>query len=134
MNILTKTKKATTGFTIVELVVAVAVMGIILGIGILTYGDWQLKTAISDVKSDLNAAYAAMEDARNFSTGYPVGTPGGSIPVTSYTQNASDKVTMVYISGTATTFCARATSTARSSVVYYINPPTSNVPTVSVCT
>ncbi|RWZ78826.1 MAG: pilus assembly protein [Candidatus Microsaccharimonas sossegonensis] len=49
------------GFTIVELLVIIAVIGILAGVSILGYGAWKKQTIVSQLKSDLNGAAQAME-------------------------------------------------------------------------
>jgi Tfp pilus assembly protein PilE len=70
---LIKAKK--TGFTIVELVVIITVIGILVSIGVVGYGSWQKRAAINVVKTDLTNAAAAMENTRNFSNSYPSSFP-----------------------------------------------------------
>lgn len=99
-------------FTIVEVVTVIAVIGILTTITYFVIGDWRSRTAKAEVASDLNAVASAMESERTFSNGYP-----SSIP-SSFT--ASPNVTVALVSSTSTTYCAQATSTAVSSVVYHV--------------
>jgi type IV pilus assembly protein PilE len=105
-------KKVYTGFTIIEILVVITVIGILAGIVTLSYGTWRTRTAQAEVSSDLNSVAAAMENARNFSTGYPATLPS------SYTPSAN--VTTILKTSTPTAYCAQATSTAVSTVVYNI--------------
>ncbi len=114
--------KKSSGFTIVEIIATIIIMGILFTIAVLSYGDWQQRIAVTDTRSALKAVHAAMESSRNFSTGYPIGVAGGSIPAPSYVQKAADKVTVTYAGGNATGYCANVVSTVRPSVVYYIKP------------
>lgn len=75
------------GFTIVELIVIIVVIGVLAGISIFGYGAWQKNTRTDQVKSDLIAAAAAMENAANFSNDYPeavtsVFTPSDGVVLT----------------------------------------------------
>lgn len=63
------------GFTLVELLIVIVVIGILAAITIVGYGDWKRNTTANVLKSDLNGAVAAMEDARNWSSGYPSSVP-----------------------------------------------------------
>jgi len=59
--------KSQTGFTIVELLVVIVIIGILVTIGIVAYGPWRQSLNKSQLHSDLHALAATMEDARNFS-------------------------------------------------------------------
>ena len=64
-------KRLTSGFTIVELIVVITVIGILATIGIVSYNGWQDSVTATQLKSDLQGAAAAMENYRNFHSGYP---------------------------------------------------------------
>lgn len=76
-NIVTNTTKKLLrlGFTAVELVVVICVIGILASIMIIGYGNWQKSITIAQLKSDLNGVTAAMEDYRNFNNIYPTEVP-----------------------------------------------------------
>lgn len=73
-------KWATRGFTIVELVVVIVVIGILATISIVGYGGWKTRTITNQLKSDLNGVAAMMKNARNFGNGYPVTVPSAFEP------------------------------------------------------
>lgn len=104
------------GFTIIELIVVIVVIGILVGITVLGYGAWKHSVAVAQVKSDLASAGSAMESARNFSgsTGYPSAIPS--------TITASSGVTLSFYAPaySTTTYCIDATSTTDASVVFYM--------------
>jgi len=100
------------GFTIVELVVIIVVIGVLASIGVIGYGSWRQRVAVSEVSSDLNGAVSAMESARNFGGGYP-----GTLP-SSFT--ASPGVTLTFVSGDTTNFCIEATSKSVPSITYFV--------------
>jgi prepilin-type N-terminal cleavage/methylation domain-containing protein len=110
------------GFTIVELLVIIVVMGILLSLTVFAYGDWRLRTAKNEVQSNLIQLRSAMENARNFDNAYPSTVP------TSY--DASSTVTITLTGGGAA-YCAVGTSTARTTVVYYISLPNTPDPTTT---
>lgn len=104
------------GFTLVEVLVIIVVIGILTTITIISVGNWRKNTAETEVKSDLKNLASAMEAARNFGSGYPTSIPS--------TFTASDNVTVTYDSGNATSYCVNGVSTADATVQYYINTAT----------
>lgn len=104
-----KTSKA---FSIVELIVVIAIIGIVAALSVFGYGTWRDSTDRSTIKSDLSGVVGAMENARNFDNQYPTTVP------TSF--NASNGVTInggSFASGSK--FCVTATKGDR---VYFISP------------
>lgn len=115
MQLFGKNKK---GFTIVELVVVIAVIGILAGIVIVGYGEWKKSTAISATKSDLSALNTTMENGRNFSNGYPT-----SIPASAAT---SQNTTFTYVDGSTGWYCIEGRSKAVGGLTYHIDTTTSS--------
>jgi prepilin-type N-terminal cleavage/methylation domain-containing protein len=117
------------GFTIVELLVVIAVLGILFAITVFSYGQWNQTTITNQVKSDLNGVIGAMEDARNFggATGYPSTIPASF--------SASPNVTVTMGPGpTSTYYCINAVSTKLPSVQYYVNTTTTKkIPQPGTC-
>lgn len=100
------------GFTVMELVIVIAVIGVLVALVLVNLSGWKQSTTETQLKSDLNSAAAAMEDARNKGNGYPSGLPS------SFT--ASKGVSVVYTSGSASNYCINATDTATGNVKFYI--------------
>jgi prepilin-type N-terminal cleavage/methylation domain-containing protein len=113
------------GFTLVELFVVIAVLSVLITVAIFFIGDWRSKAAQTEVKSSLLNVAAAMEDARNFGTGYPATIPG------TYTAAPSPNVSVQLMSSTATTFCVNGWSTTRTTVRFHITHQAS--PTAGNC-
>lgn len=104
--------KKTNGFTIVELMVVIVVIGILAGIVVVAYGSWHKNTDTNAVKSDLVNASTAMEGARNFSNGYPSSVPS--------TFQASENVQVTGGSSDGKSYCIQGVSSHDSTVSYYI--------------
>ena len=64
-------KQSRVGFTVIELLVVITVIGILATIAMISYGPWQHSIADSNVRSDLLQATSAMKMYRNFSNDYP---------------------------------------------------------------
>lgn len=102
--------KCRSAFTIVELIVVIAVIGILAGIVLVSYGAWRESTTTSSLKSDLNGVASGMESARTFDNTYPSSVPstitgsngatltGGAIgDGTNYCVSASNNDTLLFI-------------------------------------
>lgn len=89
-------------FTIVELTVVIVIIGLIAAIAIISYSSWRENIAESAVKTELEAVRSAMNDAKNFSNGYPSALPNAFVP--------SDHVTTNYAYGDTTSYCVNAMS------------------------
>ena len=63
------------GFTIIELLVVVAVIAILATVIVVSYGGWRTSINTSVVKSDLTAAATAMENGRNRTPATPHPSP-----------------------------------------------------------
>jgi len=106
-------KQSLKGFTIVELVVVIVVIGILAGVAIVSYGAWRDKLAGDEVSHSLVAAASAMENARNFSnTGYPSDIPSTFSP--------TERVIISYIDGDAKTYCIEGRSKTVKNLYYFI--------------
>lgn len=100
------------GFTVVELIVVITVIGVLAGIVLLSVNGWRQRTESNKVQSDLNAAAAAMEDYRNNNSGYPTNLPS--------TFTATSGVNVSYTSGSAADYCVNANSATMPGVAYNI--------------
>jgi len=115
--------KNNSGFTIVELIVVIAVIGILAGAVIIGYGSWRRTTQIAQVKSDLNGAASAMASAQNFSNSYPTTVPATFTPSSGVTISGGGQYG-------GSTFCIKATS---NGIIYHITNGMT-VPAVGSCT
>lgn len=100
------------GFTIVEVLVVIAILGILAGLSVFGFNGWQNRLAQSEAKSDLAMLATAMQNAKNFGSGYPTSIPS--------TFEGSENLTIEYIGGNSTSYCIEARSKKVSSVVFNI--------------
>jgi prepilin-type N-terminal cleavage/methylation domain-containing protein len=112
------------GFTIVELLTVIIVIGILASITVFAVSNWRTRTAQGEVQSDLNGVAAAMENAKNFGAGYPATIP------TSF--QASPNVTVTLMSDSLTNYCVQAASKVVPSVIYSVSS-TSPTPIPGIC-
>jgi len=113
-NLVMKRISLVTGFTIVELIVVIAIIGVLSTIVGLSYKNWQTSIVTAQLKSDLNGVASSMENARTFGNAYPSSVPA--------TFEASEGVTL---NGGSTdggeTYCVSATSSRDTSLLYHID-------------
>ncbi len=112
MSVYAPRGRGSQGLTVVELIIVIAVLSILVTLTRHFIGDWRGRTAQTEVKNDLYNVAAAMEDARNFGTGYPATIPGSYI--------ASPNVSMQLMTSTSTTFCINGSSITRNDVRFFI--------------
>jgi len=119
----TKKFKTIAGFTLVELIVVISIVGILAGIVAVGYSGWQKSSVTSQLKSDLNGVASAMENARTFNNAYPI----HAIPSTF---KPSSNVALVAIdnsSNSGKTYCIDATSTRDATIKYYVDSSSGNL-------
>ena len=127
--VIKNTLRKQNGFTVVEILVVIIVLGILVSASYFAFNSWRDRVAESELKSDLNGLYSAMESARNWSKGYPVlsaGTlfDGNSTTKGIFTQSTNVKLT--YDQGDSTKYCVEAVSRARPSITMYLNTANGN--------
>lgn len=125
----TRRRGSVSAFTLIEIIVIMAVVGILLSITILGFGYWRTNVARTELNSDLLNVKAGMEDARNRNSAYPTFTAGTEFNGTNSTKTIfkqSKNVTIRYRSGNANTYCIDAQSNSVSSVTMYINMASTN--------
>lgn len=120
MNIPKAKLNSRNGFTIVELIIVITVIGILATISIVSYGAWRHSVISAKVKSDLNGVVTAMESSRTFNNVYSASIPSTFIPSSG-----------VVLSGGSTnggkTYCADASDTSDDTISYFITPLTKTV-------
>lgn len=116
------------GFTLVEIAIVIVVLGILIGIVTVGYGKWRESIAQKEVQSDLQLAAAAMENAKNFRGGYPVGS--NAIPGFKGSPNVSVSYKP---GGTQTAFCIDGVSNTDTNIRYFIDSTQGKTPISGVC-
>ena len=109
----------------VEVLIVIAVLGVLAGISIVGYGSWRNQLAVNEIKSDITNAAASMESARNFGQGYPLSLPT--------TFKSSKSVTISYDSGDAKSFCLNGRSTSVTGVYYFLDSSKGKDPLNGTC-
>ena len=104
--------KFQSAFTIVELIVVIAVIGILAGVVLVSYGSWRTSVATSSLKSDLVHAASAMESNRTFGNVYSATIP------TTFTASSGNTIS---ITTDTKTFCLDGSSTNSTAIQYYID-------------
>lgn len=113
-------KKRPFGFTVVELLIVIVVIGIIATITVISYSGIQEKSIRTTVETDLRNAGSALESAKAKSGGYPNAAPT-DLPKSDGTQYA-----YTYYSVTKS-YCLAATSTEGDIPMIYITGGNSTI-------
>lgn len=108
-------RKFSAGFTLVELGIVIVVLGILTGITVVGYGKWRESIAQKEVQSDLQMAASAMENVKNFGSGYPTSQ---SELLAKF--KGSEGVTVNLQWSTSSEYCVSGASVKYSSIRYYI--------------
>lgn len=117
------------GFTIVEILVVIVVLGILVSLSYFAFNSWRDRVAESELKSDLNGVYSGMESARNWSNGYSALAKGTTFDGNTTTKKIfvqSNNVTLTYyeadnLGGASKGYCINAVSKARPSVTMFLD-------------
>lgn len=101
------------GFTIIELVVVIAVVSILAVVLVIGYGAWQGRIADTRLKHTLTNAAAAMENARTFQNSYPALLPTGF--------EASPEVELTLAAVSSSAYCIDGYLETSPADIYYVD-------------
>lgn len=109
-------KKNQKGFTLVELLIVIAIIGILAAIAIPQFSAYRIRAYNATALADLKNAYTA---GQAYFADFPAGT-ADTAAITSYGYNPSKNVTVTVTGGTQTTF-ALTSSHATGNQTYSID-------------
>lgn len=112
------------GFTIVEMIIVIAIIAVLATITIFAFGSWRSRTATTEVRTALSSLASSLKNELTFSNKYPASVPS--------TYEPSNGVTINYAPTVTGGYCASGTSTAVPTVVWYISD-TSPTPSKTAC-
>lgn len=114
------------GFTLVEIMVVVAVLGVLVSITVVSYGGWRKSVVEDQMQTDLRNVATAMDSAKVWQNGYPTSLPSSFTPTSG--------ITLTYKSGDQQSYCIEGTAAAYPAVRYYLNSSGNNKdPKVGTC-
>lgn len=110
------TRRLMNGFTVVEMLAVVLVIGILAGISVVSYGAWQQRQADNLTKSEALTALQAMQNYKNFKGAYPTN-------IDTFMNKKSPEVTLEFANPVPSgmQFCIQATSVKINTIKYYVS-------------
>lgn len=118
-------KRKDSGFTLVEIMIVVAVIAILAGIIIVGYGAWRKSASENVVKSDLTVLFAKMESVRQATNQYPTSVPSDV--------QKNNTTTFTYVSGDATTYCIQGQNSGNADVYFHVTQGSQSLPQSGTC-
>jgi len=113
-------RKNINGYSLLELIVVICIIGIISSIAVISYSGWKRSTTFTQLSSDLNSVSTAMESARTFNNIYPLTIPSTFTPSRSVTLSGGGRVG-------GKSFCIQAVSANYPTLIYSIDSSDGNM-------
>lgn len=103
------------GFTIVEVMLCMVIIGILAAVTSYGYGAWRHNIVSKEAKNDLQQVVASMKSARNWDS-------NGSYPTTIPSSfEASSDINVEYVSGDANGYCINAIGKQYADIQYHVD-------------
>lgn len=113
-------RKNINGYSLLELIVVICIIGIISTIAVISYSGWKQSTMFTQLSNDLNGVSTAMESARTFNNSYPLTIPSTFTPSNGVTLSGGGRAD-------GKSFCIQAVSANYPTLIYSIDSSDSNV-------
>lgn len=121
-------RHASAGFTLIEIIIIIAMLAILVGLTYYFAGNWRTRAATTEVKSDLQGAATALENYRNFGTSYPA-----SLTTAVFKPTGTVDLDYTYRSGDGS-YCLNGSSKVVASVNWHIDSRVGKEPAAGACT
>lgn len=122
-------QKYRAGFTVVELVITIVIIGILAMLVSVGFGSWRTRAAETEVGSGIQGVHTSMESIRNMTNGYPIFPAGTEIDGTNDTRKVfvpSDTVQITYVWGNTEVYCINIQSTTVPDVSMFLDTTDGN--------
>ena len=122
-------KRLSAAFTLVELVVVIAVLGILFSLTVVGFNAWRSQVAEAEVKNDVLGILTGMDNARNRLNAYPVLAEGDEFNGSSNTKDIytqSRFVTATYRQGDGSAYCVDIRSKVVPGAYLFLNTANGN--------